>query len=126
MKSQRDGSFGSGSSTRGDFGLDVALAETNRSVEVVVDKKDAGTVSEKNSSTNYTNPNSDSNADLSKTSNSSSADGKEMVASMQMNSFFGRKDVPHAHGETKQMDMQSGDDRTQIASRLDSTSPVCS
>ncbi|XP_024031052.1 protein FRIGIDA-ESSENTIAL 1 [Morus notabilis] len=121
VKSQRDGGFGSGSSTRGDFGLDVALAETNRSVEVVVDKKDAGTVSEKNSSTNYTNPNSNSNADLSKTSILSSADGKEMVAAMQMNSFFGRKDVPHSHGETKQMDMQSGDDRTEIASRLASS-----
>lgn len=134
MKPHRgDGSFISGSSIRGEFGLDVAFAENNRSEQSVVDKKDAGTLSERSSSTHCRNPNSDSNTDLTssrilnaKASNSSSTDDEEMVAAMWTNNFSGRKDVLQAHGEIKQGDIQSGDDRKRTVLRLDSTIPVCS
>lgn len=115
------------------FGEDVAFSKSNGSVEFVVDKKDAETLSEKSSLTECRKLNSNSNPDLcdtditnAKSSNSSGAKGNEMVASVLMNNCVGRKDPLYPQDEIKQKDMKSCGDEKRKVSRLDDTRQICS
>lgn len=109
----------------------LALGENNGIL--FYDKKDAQTLTEKNSSKICSEHHSSSNSHLckseimdAKTTKSSRVTGKDVVVTTQMSDCFGREanDVLDSEDEMKQKDKQSGDDKKRIASRWACTDPI--